>query len=517
MKNTSLVLTAIACLAISFTVVAQDAAIKKIIEIGKNDNQVMNHLDVLTNRFGGRLAGSDAYNNAAEWAVAKFKEWGLEAEFQEAGSVPVGFNRGPWFGRLLGENGMSLHFATPSYSSGTKGPQCGHVVMEPKSQEEFDRMKKQLKGAWVLISGRNEGWPVDHTPAGEVDREAIIARNNDLARQNRQIEEENRQNTSCQLSLHSLEERPALFYKQMCEAGILGIIQSAPVPLRVLYDRGVVQNPSMTFDKLPTVPDIKLDEHQYDIIRQMVLERRTFFLEFDIRNHFKLGPVKYHNVVASIKGSEYPDEYVMLSAHLDAFDVATGGVDDGSGVTPVMEAARMIALSGAKPKRTILFCLFAAEEFGLIGATAWTNTNAGKLDKIANLFNRDGGPMPPVGISVPKAMYNDFVTICKPIKDINPDFPFEVKEAEPRPKPARPAGTDASVFAVKGVPAIGFTTADVKGYNFNYGEIWHTERDVYTKSIPEYQKHAATVTAVVALGVANLDKQLSRDGMYIAD
>lgn len=53
-----------------------------------------------------------------------------------------------------------------------------------------------------------------------------------------------------------------------------------------------------------------------------------------------------------------------------------------------------------------------------------------------------------------------------------------------------------------------------KGYNFSYGEIWHTERDLYTKNIPEYQEHAATVTAVVALGIANLSKQLSREGMH---
>ena len=59
-------------------------------------------------------------------------------------------------------------------------------------------------------------------------------------------------------------------------------------------------------------------------------------LEFDIRNHFRLGPVKYYNVIGSIKGSKHPGEYVMLSGHLDSFDVGTGGVDDGSGVTPVM-------------------------------------------------------------------------------------------------------------------------------------------------------------------------------------
>lgn len=73
---------------------------------------------------------------------------------------------------------------------------------------------------------------------------------------------------------------------------------------------------------------------------------------------------------------------------------------------------------------------------------------------------------------------------------------------------------DASVFAVEAVPAIAFNEKDIKGYNFNYGEIWHTERDTYSKSIPEYQEHAATVMAIVTLGVANLEHLLSREGLY---
>ena len=137
-----------------------------------------------------------------------------------------------------------------------------------------------------------------------------------------------------------------------------------------------------------------------------------------------------------------------------------------------------------------------------------------KLPKIANLFNRDGGPEPPVGISVPQAMYDDFVKISEPIQKSRPDYPFEVKVREPRKRPTRMGGTDASVFAIEGVPTLGFTTEDFKGYDFDYGEIWHTERDLYTKNIPEYQEHTATVTAIIALGVANLDKQLSREGLY---
>ena len=512
MKKLVLTCAALACMALS-PVTAQDVATKKIIEIGQTDNQVMHQLDILTNRFGGRLIGSDAYENAAEWMLREFKRWGIEAHLEEAGEVPVGFNRGPWFGRMLGENGMTLHFATPSYTSGTKGVQKGHVVMEPRSDEEFKRIKTTLKGAWVLISGKNTGWPIDRSAAGDSIRAEIKKENAEIAKKNQELRRRNYMNGEKNEML-PYKEFPGLYYKEMVEAGALGFIQSAPVPIRALYDRKMMNDPKTNFDNLPEVPDIKLDEHQFDIIKQMVAERRTFELEFDIRNHFKLGPIKYHNVVATIKGSKYPDECVIVSGHLDAYDVATGGIDCGTGIGPMMEAARMIALSGAKPKRSIIFIGFAGEEFGLLGAQAWVKAHKDKLPKIANMFNRDGGPEPPVGISVPQAMYDDFVKITAPIKLIRPDYPFEVKVAEPRQKPTKMGGTDASVFAMQGVPTIGFTTEDFKGYNFEYQEIWHTERDLYTKNVPEYQEQTATATAIIALGVANLEKQLSREGLY---
>jgi hypothetical protein len=493
----------------------QDKVVKSIIQIGQTDNQTMNHLDVLCNRFGGRLIGSDAYENAGLWCASQFKKWGMEVEMDEAGTLPVGFNRGPWFGRMLSENGMDLHFATPSYTSGTKGVQRGTVLIEPKSQAEFDRMKGALKGSWVLISGTNTGWPVDYSIKGDSIRARIIAENDSIAKLNRDIMMENRKNPDAeQKKPLPLKEEPALFYRQMREAGILGIIQSSAVPIRALYDRKNLEK--MTFETLPSTPDIKLDENQYAIIEKMVKERRYFLLEFDIRNYFKPGPVKYHNIIGIIKGTKYPNEYVMMGGHLDAFDVATGGVDDGSGVSPAMEAARLIMASGGKPKRTILVCLWAGEEFGLWGSKSWVTKNKDKLDKISNYFNRDGGPTVASGLTVPEAMYGDFEKICEPLNSINPEFPFTLtKRTSPAgPKPTSAGGSDHAYFAMNGVPAISFSAPDSKGYDFNYGEIWHTERDVYTKSIPEYQNHTSVVTAVVVYSLANIDHLLSREGLY---
>lgn len=507
----------IAALAAFYSVVTaqHSKAIDRIIEIGRTDNRTMDHLDVISNRFGGRPVGSDAYENVALWCASEFRKWGMEVEMDEAGTVPVGFNRGPWFGRMLSDNGMVLHFATPSYTAGTRGVQRGHVLIEPKSREEFNRMKGALKGAWVLIGGINNGWPIDYSARADSARAIIIEYNDSISVINRQISRENNANRgNPQKELIPLKEEPALFYKEMCQAGILGVIQSSQVPIRALYDRKNLDR--MTFDSLPVVCDIKLDEKQYSIIEKMVKERTYFLLEFDIRNHFRPGPVKYHNVIGIIKGSKYPDEYVMMGGHLDAFDVATGSVDDGSGVSPVIEAARLIMAAGGKPERTILVCLWAGEEFGLLGSKHWVESNKDKLPRISNYFNRDGGPTVASGLSVPEAMYDDFEKICKPLNDINPDFPFKLSKntGAPRPRPTTAGGSDHAYFAMNGVPTLSFETPDVKGYDFNYMEIWHTENDLYNKSIPEYQEHTSIVTAVVVYGLANLNHILSRDGLY---
>ena len=176
----------------------------------------------------------------------------------------------------------------------------------------------------------------------------------------------------------------------------------------------------------------------------------------------------------------------------------------------------MLATAGAKPKRSIMICIWTGEEYGLLGSKYFVENKTVPLEKISNYINRDGGPLMSTGVTVPAAMYDDYVSICKPIMDLNPDIPFTVnkREGEPRPRPTSAGGSDHAYFAMNGVPTIGFQETDPKGYNFEYQEIWHTERDIYNKVIPEYMEHSATVTAVVVYGIANLDHQLSRAGLY---
>ena len=380
-------------------------------------------MDFLTNRFGGRLTGSDNYYSACIWAVNTMKSWGMMAEMQEAGEMPVGFNRGPWFGNMVSPKMITLDFGTPSYTSGTKGRQRGHVVMSPKTVEEFWIVKDSIKGAWVMIDGNNTGWPRDRGGETELTR-------------------------------------------LMREAGALGTIQLSTFPIRLLYQK------VESWEHLPTLPDIKLIDKQYNDIKELVAKGERVELEFDIRNYFRPGPVKYHNVIGWIPGTQYPDEYVILGGHLDGFDGGSGAVDNASGATVAMEAARLIMAAGGKPKRTIMVHLWAAEEFGLLGSTAWVKQNPDKLPGISAVFNRDGGTNCISGLSVSKAMMPDFQKIIDPVLLLKSKYPFELTE---RTKPVRKGGrggTDTFSFLQKGVPAFGFST---KGeHNIRQDLAYHT-------------------------------------------
>ena len=214
----------------------------------------------------------------------------------------------------------------------------------------------------------------------------------------------------------------------------------------------------------------------------------------------------------------------ILSAHADhevqVGELVVANIDvcatqDGTGPLAIKEFKKL-GKPLHNPKRTILFALWAAEEFGLWGSEHFVKTNENNLDKISNYFNRDGGPLVPYEITVPPAMYSDFASMEQALNSINPDFPFKVKmrEGEAPDFPINAGGSDHAPFAKKGVPVFYPRLNDPKGYNFQYREIWHTESDLFNKSIPEYQEHSSIVTAVMLYHLANLDHLLNREGMY---
>lgn len=485
----SAMLVMCACLTAQIQVQAQDKVTRKIIEEGKSNNLTMVHEDFLANRIGGRPVGSHALEDAEEWVIGQLESWGIEVKTQTVGELPVCFNRGPWYGRLVGDKGFSLHFTTPVYSAGTKGPQKGHAVMEPKTIKQLEAIKGKLKGAWVLVDTDTKGHAIDYGEKANTERAKAIASGDKEA----------------------LAKISVPFYQEMKEAGVLGFIQSVKAPLFNRHNRNCWD---MTMDNLPDVCDIRLDSEQYDILKSRIERKEECILEFDIRNHFTKGPVRFRNVFGIIRGSKYPDQYVMSGAHLDSYDFASGAVDDGSGVSVLLESARLLACSGAKPLRTIVFCFWTAEENGIKGSRFFVENKTVPLENISNYFNRDHLPFLNTGVTVPEAMFEDFQKVCAPLAGIHPEFDFTVNLREGDPKPRKGGGSDYAYFELAGVPVIRFHETDPKGYGLEYSEVWHTDLDNYTKVIPEYLEHSATVQAVVLYGLANLKHLLSREGLY---
>ena len=270
-----------------------------------------------------------------------------------------------------------------------------------------------------------------------------------------------------------------------------------------------------SWDKLPVLPDIKLAEGQWNEIKDLVEKGEPVELEFDIRNWFKMGPVKYHSVVATLRGTEFPDEYIVLGGHFDCFSAATGAVDDGSGFAPAMEALRLIQAAGGRPKRSIVVILFAAEEIGLVGSQDWLKDHPGIASKVMMMINRDGSPSAITGAAVPETWLADFKRITAPLITLNPKWPFKLERGVPRAHATSPGGTDSSSFEMESVPTLRFQTQT----DYNYNHAWHTLHDLYSELVPytAHQQHSALVTAVVAYGAANLDKPLPREGVYLAD
>ena len=160
--------------------------------------------------------------------------------------------------------------------------------------------------------------------------------------------------------------------------------------------------------------------------------------------------------------------------------------------------------------------LFAAEENGLVGSQAWLKNHADRETKIAMMINKDHNPSAAGGATVPSSWYEDFVKIVEPIKNFNPKWPFNLRQNEyPSAPPVRPGGTDSSSFSMRRVPTLTFQEVT----DFNYNTAWHTLLDTYDRVVPytEHQQQCAAVSAVVAYGVANLERTLPRDGVYLPD
>ncbi len=427
------------------------SAALRLIELGRTDNQVHAHLRELCLELGPRLTGSMRLEQAERWARDKFASFGLEARLEPWGEIAVGFDRGVHVGRMVAPEQVQLVFSTNAWTPGTGGVRRARAVLAPTSVEELERSKSSLEGAWLV-------WGSEGRPAREL-REAV---------------------------------------EQISLAGEISASQG-----ELVHTGG---NPNVKWDSLPKRVRIRLRADQHSDLRARIGRGDNVELEFEIDNRFRQGPVVQHNVVADLVGSQKPDEFVIVSGHLDSWDGAQGAQDNGTGVATTLEAARLLTASGAKPARTIRFILWTGEEQGLMGSTAWVKEHADELPRISAVLNHDEGTNYLAGLTVTPEMMPAMRQVCAPLFHLNPEMPFELKEADGL---APDMSSDQAAFLTKGVP--GFFWMQ-KG-RADYSHIHHTQNDVLDFAIESYQRHSAVVAAVTALGLADAPELLDRTNM----
>lgn len=425
--------------------VAQDPTIDAIVKEARENSKVMDHL---ANKIGPRLSSSDNLTKACEWARDRFKEYGLDAKIEEWGTFPVGFNRGPWSGKIVAPEEKALECGTMAWTAGTKGAVRGKAVKLPLDDDEFEAAKDKLKGAWVVEVKRSK------------DR---------------------KMRDKCE------------------EAGAAGFIVSSGTDL--IQTDG---NWHITWEKLPTRVIVTVVGAQFKEIAGMLVDGKDVELEFDIKNEFKQGPIKLYNVIADLKGSEKPDEIVALGGHIDSWDGARGAVDNGTGCATTIEVARILSKIGARPKRTIRFMLWSAEEQGLFGSTAYVEAHRAEMAKYSAVFVHDGGTNYISGIYGTEAMCGVFEKIFEPVKALDKEKPFKIRRGY-----VTIPYSDHAPFSGAGAPAFFW---DQKGRS-DYNRAHHTQFDNYDWAIEEYQVHSSIVASVAAWGTANLDGLLPREGM----
>jgi carboxypeptidase Q len=246
-----------------------------------------------------------------------------------------------------------------------------------------------------------------------------------------------------------------------------------------------------SIDKLPMLIVAREDAER---IARLIAAGRMVWADLSIPNQIG-GPIRSSNVVAEIRGSEKPDEFVILGAHLDSWELGTGALDNGCNAALVIDALRAIKASGVKPKRTIRFILFSGEEEGLLGSRAYALNHRHELDKAAGVIIFDSGSGKTTGFAL--GGRKDILDTAKQL--IAPFAQFDLKVVTPDVE----VGTDHVDFMLEGVPTF---VADQE--EANYLENYHAISDTYDKvDFPQLKKHVAEAAAL-SVELANLPQKI---------
>jgi len=535
-----------------------DAGLQRIWRLGMDSSHVQKLAQTLFDSIGPRLTGSPGIRSASDWVVNTYKSWGIDARREQYGTWR-GWRRGTSHIDLVAPRVRSLEGTMLAWSPGTKGqPVTAEAIVLPKFRDsvEFVKWLPQAKGKIVLLS---PAWPTCR-PSEDWYRWSTaesMARMDTLIAQMQQdwsvMNDASGKPDSTKLyrgTGYGLALGTGTLGTRLEKAGVAGTITSRPKlsafpnplaeqdgrggaggrggrgggrggPAGGASARGGGPAASLTppgggraganappgsggwgtieiFETYNTVaPAVTLSCEDYGLVFRLAENKQKPRVRLDLDAQL-LGEQPAFNTVGVIKGTQKPDEYVMLSAHFDSWDGSSGATDNGTGTLMAMEAMRILKLAYPNPKRTIMVGHWASEEQGLNGSRAFTEDHPEVMKGLQALFNQDNGTGRVQSLSA--AGLTDIGRHLKSWYEQLPSFytdsmsPNVVSWSFNDAPTGNPGGTDGAVFACYGTPSFGMGAV-----NWNYGSYtWHTNRDTYDKVVFDDLKHNATLAAMLA-------------------
>lgn len=471
------------------TALAQNrqAMVDKITTEATENSQLERLAHELTDVIGPRLVGTPQMQQAHNWAVNTFKQWGINAQSEQYGQWQ-GWERGITHVDLIEPRVVSLEAMQLAWSPST--PQGGvtagiEIIPMVKDSSEFAEWLPRVKGKFVLTSMKQvTGRPDNNWEEFATDEsyEAMQQKRREQSQQWRDNIERTGYNSRSIIA--AIEE-----------AGAAGIITSN-------WSRGFGVNKVFSA-RTENIPSIDMSLEDYGMLYRMAEygDKPQIRVVAESKDN---GIVPTFNTIATIEGTEKPDEYIVLSAHFDSWDGGTGATDNGTGTITMMETARILKAVYPNPKRTIIVGLWGSEEQGLNGSRAFVEDHPEVVEGLQALFNQDNGTGRVVNISG-QGFLHSYDYLGSWLQAAPRDITRHIETSFPG-TPGR-GGSDYASFIAAGAPAFSLSSLSWSYWNYT----WHTNRDTYDKIVFDDVRNNAILTAVLAYMASEDPDKTSRE------
>lgn len=473
---------------------AQDKnpVIENIIKEANENSQLENIGHELMDLVGPRLVGTPQMLNAHNWAIEKYKSWGIDAKKEKWGEWR-GWERGITHIDMIEPRVQSLRGTQLSWSPSTSSEGVtAEIIVLPENIKDslsFQDWLPNVKGKLVLVSMKQPTGRPDYNWEEFATEESFQKMKDDRDAKTKAWRDNiSKTGYSTRSIIPVLED-----------AGAAGIVAS-------YWSRGFGVNKifSARTKKTPTI-DLELED--YGMLYRLAKSGNTPKLKI-VAESKELGRVPTFNTVAEIRGSEKPDEYIVLSAHFDSWDGGTGATDNGTGTMVMMEAMRLLKKYYPNPKRTIIAGHWGSEEQGLNGSRAFVEDHPEVVDGLQALFNQDNGTGRVVRISG-GGFLNSYDYLSRWLYAVPNDITQHIETTFPG-SPAG-GGSDYASFLAKGAPAFSLSSLSWSYWNYT----WHTNRDTYDKIVFDDVRNNAILTAILTYMASEDAEKTSREKIVL--